>query len=104
MSKSSGIITYSRNCGATSNTPQYLDKRPRVWHNKTMDKNKKKKDGVTDAASENTPVVVEKGLTVETENGVSVAREKLPDRTTQPVAAQSSAPSDYRRVTAENKF
>ena len=27
-----------------------------------MDKNKKKKDGVTDAASENTPVVVEKGL------------------------------------------
>ena len=66
-----------------------------------MDKNKKKKDGVTDAASENTPVVVEKGLTVETENGVSVAREKLPDRTTQPVAAQSSAPSDYRRVTAE---
>lgn len=101
MSKSSGIIIYSRNCGAASNTPQYLDKRPRVWHNKTMDKNKKKKDGVTDAASENTPVVVEKGLTVETENGVSVAREKLPDRTTQPVAVQSSAPSDYRRVTAE---
>lgn len=66
-----------------------------------MDKNKKKKDGVTDAASENTPVVVEKGLTVEPESGVSVAREKLPDRTTQPVAAQSSAPSDYRRVTAE---
>lgn len=47
-------------------------------------------------------MIVEKGLTVERESGVSVARETLPDRPgAQPVEAQTSAPSDYRRVTAE---
>lgn len=84
-----------------SNFPQCLDKTPRVWHNISMNKNKSKKIGTMGAASENAPVVVEKGLTVEPESGVSVAREKLPERMAQPVASQTSAPSDYRRVTAE---